>query len=377
MSYAYTPGLKVKRAVLVRRARALPIPGEVLVDEGDMVSHNTTVARTHVPGDAYAYPVFDFLGIEPEDLKKAMLKKVGDAVKEGELLAVVTSFFGLFKSEYKAPVSGTIELISNVTGMVAIRTEPVPVGIDAYIPGKIVDVTPGIGVVVETPAAFIQGILGIGGERHGKLMVIAGRNEVITPDVIGKECAGKIIVGGSLITSRALKKAEEEGVEGVIVGGVKRKDLTSILGYELGVAITGEEPIEFTLIITEGFGKMGMAEGMFNLLKSLDGRLACINGRTQIRAGVIRPEIIVPIEARDLARIEGETETTASLDGMGLNTRIRIIRQPHFGALGRVISLPAELQEIETRSKVRVAEVELDDGQRVLVPRANVEIIEY
>ena len=41
---------------------------------------------------------------------------------------------------------------------------------------------------------------------------------------------------------------------------------------------------------------------------------------------------------------------------------IRIIREPYFGALGRVSALPAELQELETEAKVRVLEVELEDG---------------
>ncbi|HDD69413.1 MAG TPA: hypothetical protein ENG61_03545, partial [Candidatus Korarchaeota archaeon] len=57
-------------------------------------------------------------------------------------------------------------------------------------------------------------------------------------------------------------------------------------------------------------------------------------------------------------------------------TLVRIIREPYFGQIGRVVSLPIELQVIETESKVRVAEVELEGGKRVVVPRANLEIIE-
>ncbi|GAH10649.1 unnamed protein product, partial [marine sediment metagenome] len=35
-----------------------------------------------------------------------------------------------------------------------------------------------------------------------------------------------------------------------------------------------------------------------------------------------------------------------------------------------------DLQKVETESKVRVMEVKLGDGRTVMVPRANVEIIE-
>jgi hypothetical protein len=57
-------------------------------------------------------------------------------------------------------------------------------------------------------------------------------------------------------------------------------------------------------------------------------------------------------------------------------TSIRIIRQPYFGEIGQVHSLPVELQQLESESMVRVVNIELDGGKVVTVPRANVEIIE-
>ncbi len=259
MSYAYSPGLKVKKDTLVRKSRILPVSGEVLVKEGSQVAYNTVVARTHVPGDITMVPVFYNVGVEPYELPKAMLKKEGDTVKEGELLAVSKALFGLFKTEYRAEVSGTIELISTVTGMVCIQGFPRPVNLDAYMSGRVVEVLPELGVVIETPAAFIQGILGIGGERHGELMTVAAPNEVLTPNIIGSDCAGKVLVGGSLVTADFLRKAEAAGVKGIITGGIDSGELTDFLQYQMGVAITGNEEIGLTCIITEGFGAMTMA----------------------------------------------------------------------------------------------------------------------
>jgi len=103
-----------------------------------------------------------------------------------------------------------------------------------------------------------------------------------------------------------------------------------------------------------------------------EGSFVSMNGATQIRAGVIRPEIIIPHE-----KLEGVKETGDVLDsGMVPGTLVRIIREPHFGSIGTVSSLPVQLQEVKTGSSVRVLEVELEDGRKVVVPRANVEIIE-
>ena len=203
------------------------------------------------------------------------------------------------------------------------------------------------------------------------LFLFAEPDEVLTMDHITKECAGKILVGVSLVTAEVLKKASEFGVKGIVVGGLRRDDLNKYLGYEIGVAITGQENINLTCIITEGFGEMRMAGHIYNLLDSHNGRLASINGATQIRAGVIRPEIIVPLQ--DNARVDEEETLTY---GMEIGTRVRVIRQPYFGALGSVAELPIELQAVETESYVRVLNVKLEDGRIVTVPRANVEIME-
>jgi len=145
--------------------------------------------------------------------------------------------------------------------------------------------------------------------------------------------------------------------------------LRAYLGYDIGVAITGQEDIPLTLILTEGFGSLAMAERTFGLLASLEGREASINGATQIRAGVIRPEIIVPEEAGLFH------ESAPQASELRIGARLRLIREPYFGRFATVTALPAQLHQIETEAMVRVAEVRLDDGSTALVPRANVEII--
>jgi hypothetical protein len=55
---------------------------------------------------------------------------------------------------------------------------------------------------------------------------------------------------------------------------------------------------------------------------------------------------------------------------------VRIIRDPYFGVLGTVGDLPAEPHVLGSGSKARVLEVKLDSGESVIVPRANVELIE-
>lgn len=375
---AYTPGLKVKKEITVQKARRLPIPGEVLVAKGDKVDFDTTVARTRVPGDVETIRASQMLGIEADDIEELgqyMLKNAGNRVSKGEIIAKRSSFFGLSKAFVESPIEGTIEHVSDVTGQVTIREDPVPIEVKAYIPGRIVGVIRSEGVVVETAAAFIQGIFGIGGETHGQIrMAVKSPEGSLTADLLESSDKGKVLIGGSMVTGEALKKAVDIGVRGIVSGGVEDRDLKDLLGYEIGVAITGHEESVVTLVITEGFGKMRISDKTFELLRSCEGMEAALNGATQIRAGVIRPEIIVPRDRVSTGELRDDRASFSK--GMQPGMMVRIIAEPFFGAIGTILSLPVELQDVESESAVRILEVQLEDRRKVVIPRANVEIIE-
>jgi hypothetical protein len=392
MAMAYTPGLKRKEETFVTKVRKLPILGEVIVEKGAKVNYDTEVARTSLPGKVNVLNLARILELESTqvslgdeggsfaqkerslNLSKYMLKEEGETCEAGEVIAQRKTFFGLFQRECRVPCDGTIEYVSDVTGQCLLREPSTPLTLEAYIPGTVKEVIPEEGVVIETPAAYMQGIFGIGGETHGELVIVSkSEDEELTEDKITAEHAGKIIVGGSIVEYPTIKKAVEIGVKGIIVGGIRDADLSSFLGYEIGVAITGEEKMGLTLILTEGFGKMAMAKKTLEFLKKFEGNLACINGATQIRAGVIRPEILIPLEEASGDRVE---EEELHMEGLRPGLPVRVIGPPYFGAIGHIVDLPVELQTVETESKVRVLEAELEDGRKVVVPRANVEMIE-
>ncbi len=374
MAFAYTPGLRVADVADISKTRRLPLKGEVLVEQGDIIESDTIVARTELPGNVKMFNIANMLGVPPSDIPELLLKKEGDPINADEPLAQSRGLFGkYFKSTVKSPIAGVFENFNEITGQAVLREPPIPVEIDGYVNGRVIEVLPGEGVVVQTHCTFVQGIFGIGGEVRGELkMVCSAPDEEITADKITPDCKGKIIIGGNYISYGVLQKAISTGVKAVVVGGFDDKDLKALLGFDLGVAITGHEKFGLTLILTEGFGKMTMAEGTFELLRLREGMIASVNGATQIRAGVMRPEIVVPLPAGAVS----EKTSTRQAGAMDIGSSIRCIRSPYFGMIGKVAALPPELQVVDSEAKVRVLEVEFDDGERYTVPRANVELIE-
>ncbi len=312
------------------------------------------------------------LGCKPRDLAKFMVAKVGDEVKRGEVIAKKGEAAAYYTRNSKAPVSGVVANINLQTGFVTITRPFKEVVVTAYIQGKVGSLIPLRGAVIEVPAVRLTGIFGVGRERHGELKVLVdGPGDMLDEDRVTPDCEGKVLVGGSMATNAAVKKALEVGAKGLIAGTASYLNVVQSLGVKLGVGITGQEDIDMTLILMEGFGRLDMRPEIFETLRSMSGRLACINGATQIRAGAIRPEVVVPFPdyAGDFRK------ETVVYEDLIKGLAVRVINDPYFGLKGKVIELPREPQLIETECKTPVAIVELDDGRRVTIPRANLEIL--
>lgn len=372
MAHAYTPGLRVSERATVRRERRLPLRGEVVVRLGEAVEPDTVVACAELPGSVETVNLALRLAVDPGQTPGTLLCPVGSAVRRGQPIAEARSLFGLVRNTVTAPADGTVESVSGVTGQLILREPATRVEVDAYVRGTVAEILPGEGVVVEASGALLQGIFGVGGETFGELAIaVESSEDELTVERLRPEHRRKVVVGGSYVSCAALMRARQLGVAAVVVGGFDDHDLRELLGRDLGVAITGSEDLGFTLVLTEGFGRMGMAERTWQLLTSHAGQAASVSGATQIRAGVMRPEVLIPGAGPAMP-----TQTAAVEIGLGVGSLVRVIREPYFGRVGRVVELPPELRLLDTEARVRVLVVEFtEDASRALVPRANVEAI--
>lgn len=369
MSGVLIPSLALKEFTTIRRVRELPIPGRTLVRVGQTVSADTSAAEAELPGELMMLRIPEALGIEAEDVLSKLEVKTGDAVKKGDILCSHAGLFGLFRSVFRSPCDGVVELISERTGHVGVRGAPKVIRLRAYISGKVVASVEGKSATIETRGAFIQGIFGFGGERSGAIKMLSARpDERLELKHIPDDAAGLILVGGTAPSIEVLNKASTAGAVGLVTGAIDDQAMAAYLGFDLGIALTGDEDLKMTVIVTEGFGRIPISERIINLLSSLSGMTASINGATQVRAGALRPELIIPLES-------GTERSGIGGHGLAVGIEVRVIRVPYFGAVGVVSELPKEPLKIETGATARVVKIKLGDGQEVAVPRANVEIL--
>lgn len=372
MTQILTPSLLVSPNSTIRRVRDLPVPGSIHTKIGALVSGAEVVASAERAGDLEIIRVAERLGIEPSEVKKGLAVKIGQTVEQGALLCKHAGLFGLFRSVLQSPVDGVIEFFAERTGHIGIRLAPKRIELTAYISGKVIEIEPGKSVTIESSAALLQGIFGVGGERRGKLEGLSARpDEIVTIQHIPDNCEGLVLFGGMRPTGDALAAARQRGAAGFICGSIDDLTLKDYVGFDIGVAVTGDEDVSMSLIITEGFGDIPISARAIELLSAHRGREASINGATQVRAGALRPEVIIPHAAAE----EGRGKEEPAARGLSMGANVRLIRFPFFGLQGEVVELPHALERLDTGAQARVLRAKLADGRVVTVPRANVELI--
>ncbi len=371
MSKSYTPGLKVLDKAIISKERLLPLQGKVHVENNEKVEADKIVASTQIPGNIQMINIANELNIDADQVMDCMLSKVDDSISKGQIIAQSKGIFGMFKSEIKSPLDGILANISEITGQAIISESPIPIEVDAYIPGTVSNIISKEGVTVTSNGCLIQGIIGIGGEKKGLIKVLEEDFNMSLQEKILPTYKDKIIVIPSYLSYDIFKILNKIGVKGIVCGGIDYSSLTKILRRPLGVAITGMEDVS-TVIVTEGFGDISMASRTYNLLKQSHDKFASINGATQIRAGVMRPEIFIANKE--------ESDNTAIFDEeslvLSLGSKVRVIREPHFGKIGVVSDLPPKLIKMDTETLARAAEIMFDeDGTKEIIPRTNLEVI--
>ncbi len=340
----------------IRRERLLPARGDVLVRPGEQVGPADVVARCQIPGGLEVVDVGRALGLTRDRAARCVRKVVGDTVQANEVLASHGGLLGRLRPTCRAPVGGQIVAVRE--GLVLIEASPTNLELRAHLKGQVLSLMPGLGVVIGTTAALIQGVWGTGGESEGVLKVLVDNpRKPLRARNIDVSCHGTIVVGGSGLDDKALEQAIEAKVRGIVVGSLNA-DLCPLL-----------KTLPFPVILTEGFGAHPMSQAAFALLQNNAGRECMVDAETRARWGAQRPEIVIPI--RDEPR-QAEEEVPLHLRP---DMQVRVLRAPHLGAIGTVTTAPVRTQPVESGLRLPVAEVVLESGEPVLIPVANLEQI--
>lgn len=347
------PVTYIKPTATLRRQRTLPVEGFVLVNLGDHVHSGDAVARANLFSGHIMLDAARALGISADHVEKLLQRKAGEQVEAGDILA---GRRGITKRVLRAPAGGQVAAISG--GQILLQMSDESSKLLARVPGEVIDIDPGRGVLIECVCAWLQGAWGNGAVEDGILYFASeGAAHRLTADEIDMSQRGAVMVSGYCDQRQTLELAAQVPIRGLILGSLATR------------LIPIAEKMPYPIVLTEGFGSMPMNADAYNLLREHDGEEATINAQSYDLYSGERPEVIIPLE------IEGRPPRPVELQSFRLGLTARILHGPYHGAVGEISHLLPHSTQFPSGIRAAGAEISLARGGTTTVPLANLEVL--
>jgi hypothetical protein len=347
------PVLHVIPLTTIVRERVMPVPGKVNVHVNQRVNPTDVVAETTYAREHVLLDIGRTFGVSASEADKLIRVQEGDRLEKGALIAEKQ---GLFSNSVKAPRAGRVMVCGS--GQVLMEVGDTRIELRAGLPGTVVQVIPDKGVVIRTAGALIQGVWGNGRIDNGLMVSLLEKpDDVLAADRLDVSLRGSIILAGQVHDLDTLKAAAELPVRGLILSSIP------------STLIEAAYKMRYPILVTEGFGAMPMNSAAFKLLTTNNKREATVNADHFDRYTGIRPEVIIPLP------ISNEPEEPNQYGRFELGRHVRMRRPPNAGMLGTIVELPTGLSLLPSGLRAPAAEVKLENGETVLVPLVNLEVV--
>jgi hypothetical protein len=348
----YTPVKHILPMTLIRRERVLPAPGKVLARAGQKVNVADVIAEANLYPEYLLIDVARTLHISAEKADRILQCQVGDQIAQADIIA---GPIGLTRRLIRSPREGRVVLVGS--GQVLLEIAGKPYQLKAGMPGEVVDLIPDRGVVIETGGALVQGVWGNGKIEFGAIRVLAQSPEFeVKAADLDVSLRGSITLAGYCQDEEVLKTAEELPLRGLIFSGMAAR------------CIPQASRLSIPVIVLEGFGKYAYNPAAYKLLATNEQRPAAINAEMSASYSAARPEVIIPLAVPSSVGLPVEIAPLAA------NQTARLLRSPYSGETGVIVAHKGRVT-FQSGLRAEAVEVRLENGQNVVVPIANLELI--
>jgi hypothetical protein len=347
------PLLHVLPLTTIVRERTLPVAGKVSAHMNQRVSPTDVVAEANFAREHILLDVARTLGISANAADKLIRVKPGDRLMQG---ALVAEGKGVFSQAIKAPRAGRVMVSGG--GQVLMEVGDARIELRAGLPGVVTQVIAERGVVIRTAGALIQGVWGNGRIDNGLMVsLIEKPDDVLTADRLDASLRGSVILGGHVRDADTLRAAAELPVRGLILSSLYSPLLAN--AYQM----------KYPILVLEGFGALPMNSAAFKLLTTNNKREATVNAEHFDRYAGNRPEVIIPLP------VSSEPDEPDVYETFAVGQTIRMRRPPNVGMIGTISVLRPGLSELPSGLRAAAADVKLENGETVIVPLVNLEVV--
>lgn len=337
--------------------RTLPTTSQILVKVGDEVRPEKIVGLGRKSAGFRNIDAAEVLNVKPKELKKLLTKTIGSYVNKGESLGGKKGTLGVGKKNLISPVDGIMTALDETTGIITLEYMPEEVRVVSGVNGTVTNIDPEAPeITIQTKVLEVKGALGLGKRREGGIHIVGQPDLPLSEKQIDPTWENKIIVGGSLLTKQVLYHCVALKVQGIVTGGMHWEEFSSLVGSRGRF-----EDIGISIVLTEGYGNLSMAPGLFKKLQTYEGKFSFIWGGSS--------KLIIPDVAE--APTPGHALEFISL---AEGQRVRLLTLDHHGELG-VISQLNEGTVLDNEIKTDTAVITLNNGETLVLPTTSIEVI--
>jgi len=311
------------------------------------------VAEANFGQEHLLLDVARLLGVRAEAAENLVQVRAGETVSQGEVIARKSA---LIPQVVRSPSNGRVVLVGN--GQVLLEVGETTFELHANLPGKVTRLIPERGVEIAFTGALVQGVWGNGQVNIGLMLpLLATPGEPLVAGQLDVSLRGSILLAGSCNDPAALQTASELPVRGIILGSMSPALMPLAL------------QVRYPILVVDGFDRRPLNSAAYKLLTSNAKREVTLNAVPMDRQTGIRPEILIPLPVTQEPPPPRDVETFAP------EQTVRLLREPHGGAVGTLVSLCPGLTTVPSGLRVAAAEVRLDSGEQVVIPLANLEVL--
>lgn len=335
------------------RERLLPISGNVIARVQQKVTASEVVAETRWAREHALLDVARILGVSPVAADKLIKCKVDDKLAASTEIAVGR---GLFPRSVRAPKDGRVVAVGG--GQVLMEIGESKIEVRAGIPGTVVQVVSGRGVVIQASGGLVQGVWGNGRIDSGVLVnLMEGLDTVLLPKRIDVSLRGSVILGGMINNVETLQVLAELPARGLIASSIQPSLLPKA------------REMRYPILVTDGIGSMPMNSAAYRLLSTNAKREVTLNTEPYDRYTGARPEVFIALPVSTEPPMPNEVEVFAP----GMQVRMR--RPPSMGMIGSIVALKPGLTVLPSGLRAQAAEVKLENNETIIVPLVNMEVV--
>jgi hypothetical protein len=353
----FAPVTHILPLTTIRRERLLPVPGRVVVRKGQRVSPKDVVAEANLAPEHIVLDLVRGLNVSPEQADALIARRAGEEVGEGDVIAERSIWMGISRRNVRAPHSGKIVVAGE--GQVLLEVDSKPGELLAGLSGVVVELISERGVVIETIGAWIQAVWGNGRIDYGLLNVrLDSPEEMFTRERLDINLRGSVILGGHCQDKEVLTSAEDLPVRGMILSSMDSALIPTAL------------KVNYPILVIEGFGQLPMNPLAFQLLATSERREVALNAEYWDKYTNSRPEIVITLPA------DGTPPLPPDMDFLAPGQQVRVVAPPYKGEIGTIMAIRSGLVNLPSGLRTQAARVRLESGDEVILPLANLEIIE-